>query len=174
MRRCLWLQELHHRYYEPLCQEVASLDLLLAGPPVKKLLLMADPETISSQHQPHWEVLIRRPFSPSSSTPAEFMLLLISDHFPYRASSQDGICGCIGNLTLLWQVSPESLFTGGTEGFRFKSRSGILVQAAVRADFKGADITMAVPNMLEILPRGINKWVGMQLLLQDLKVCLAC
>ena len=48
------------------------------------------------------------------------------------------------------------------------------MQAAVRADFKGADITMAVPNMLEILPRGINKWVGMQLLLQDLKVCYTC
>lgn len=27
---------------------------------------------------------------------------------------------------------------------------------------------MAVPTMLEIVPKGINKWVGMQLLLQDL------
>ena len=53
-----------------------------------------------------------------------------------------------------------------------KIRRGMLVQAAVRADFVGADITMAVPNMLEILPQGINKWVGMQLLLQDLKVCV--
>ena len=29
---------------------------------------------------------------------------------------------------------------------------------------------MAVPNMLEIVPRGINKWVGMQLLLEDLQI----
>lgn len=35
---------------------------------------------------------------------------------------------------------------------------------------QGADTTMAVPNMLEIVPRGINKWVGMQLLLQDLEL----
>ena len=34
----------------------------------------------------------------------------------------------------------------------------------------GADTTMAVPNMLEIVPRGINKWVGMQLLLEDLDI----
>ena len=32
----------------------------------------------------------------------------------------------------------------------------------------GAETTMAVPNMLEIVPAGINKWVGMQLLLQNL------
>ncbi len=44
------------------------------------------------------------------------------------------------------------------------------LQAAVGSVEVGADITMAVPNMLEILPRGINKWVGMQLLLEDLKV----
>jgi len=43
------------------------------------------------------------------------------------------------------------------------------MQGAVRGEEVGADITMAVPNMLEILPRGINKWVGMQLLLQDLQ-----
>lgn len=40
------------------------------------------------------------------------------------------------------------------------------VQAAVRG--RGAATTMAVPNMLEIVPEGINKWVGMRLLLQDL------
>ena len=35
---------------------------------------------------------------------------------------------------------------------------------------QGADTTMAVPSMLEIVPRGINKWVGMQLLLADLQL----
>ena len=34
----------------------------------------------------------------------------------------------------------------------------------------GADTTMAVPNMLEILPKGINKWVGMEMLLEDLQI----
>ena len=29
---------------------------------------------------------------------------------------------------------------------------------------------MAVPTMLEIVPRGINKWVGMQLLLAELGI----
>ena len=42
------------------------------------------------------------------------------------------------------------------------------LQAAVQG--QGADTTMAVPNMLEIVPRGINKWVGMQHLLEDLQI----
>lgn len=42
------------------------------------------------------------------------------------------------------------------------------MQAALNG--QGADTTMAVPNMLEIVPRGINKWVGMQLLLEDLGI----
>ena len=33
---------------------------------------------------------------------------------------------------------------------------------------QGADTTMAVPNMLEVVPAGINKWVGMRPLLADL------
>ena len=52
----------------------------------------------------------------------------------------------------------------------------MFVQEAVQG--KGADITMAVPNMLEVVPQGINKWVGMQLLLQDLdltpKALMSC
>lgn len=50
------LQELHYRYYEPLCQELSSLDKLLAGPPVKKLLFMTDAQAIATQHEPHWKV----------------------------------------------------------------------------------------------------------------------
>ena len=40
----------------------------------------------------------------------------------------------------------------------------------MQEEIKGfnADLTMAVPTMLEIVPKGINKWVGMQLLLKDL------
>ena len=50
------VQELHYRYYEPLCREVDSLEVLLRGPPVKKLLFMTEAESIAQQHQPFWKV----------------------------------------------------------------------------------------------------------------------
>lgn len=31
-------------------------------------------------------------------------------------------------------------------------------------DGKGAELMQAVPNMLELVPRGVNKWVGLQVL----------
>lgn len=52
----LMLQELHYRYYEPLCQEVASLGDLIMGPPVKKLLFMTDPSRIAAEIEPYWKV----------------------------------------------------------------------------------------------------------------------
>ena len=79
--------------------------------------------------------------------------------------------GCIGNLSLLANPLRPPRQTGRGLTDRKEKEHGMVVQAAVRSQFKSADITTAVPNMLEILPRGINKWVGMQLLLQDLKVC---
>lgn len=33
-----------------------SIDAMLAGPPVKKLLLMTDADSIAQRHQPHWSV----------------------------------------------------------------------------------------------------------------------
>lgn len=33
---------------------------------------------------------------------------------------------------------------------------------------KGAEVMQAVPTMLELVPRGVNKWVGLQALLPDL------
>lgn len=52
----LVMQELHYRYYEPLCQEVGTLDRLLTGKPVKKLLFMTDAQRIAQEHQPYWQV----------------------------------------------------------------------------------------------------------------------
>ena len=33
-----------------------TLEALLAGPPVKKLLFMTDPSVVDSQLKPHWQV----------------------------------------------------------------------------------------------------------------------
>eukprot|EP00884_Botryococcus_braunii_P004928 jgi/Botrbrau1/14436/Bobra.0014s0082.1 len=87
------LRELHERYYEPLAEVVASLPELLEGPPVKKLLFMADPAVLDSHLKPFWQA------------------------------------ACEGT---------------------------------------GAEVMQAVPNMLELVPRGVNKWVGMQSLLPAL------
>lgn len=92
------LRELHDRYYEPLASVAPSLDELLAGPPVKKLLFMADEARILGEVAPFWSGELR-----------------------------DG-----------------------------------------RAS--GAETMQAVPNMLEVVPSGVNKWQGLQVLMGHLRV----
>eukprot|EP00775_Hariotina_reticulata_P003247 gene3247-3523_t len=89
------LRELHHRYYEPLADELPNVEALLAGPAVRKLLFMADPEVVESLIKPHWS-------------------------------------------------------------------SNLQQQAA--------EVVQAVPNMLEVVPQGVNKWAGLQVLLQHLQL----
>lgn len=56
-RKLCWVcQELHERYYEPRAREAASLQEVLAGPPLKKLLFMTDPGVIDSMLKPFWMV----------------------------------------------------------------------------------------------------------------------
>ena len=50
------VQELHERYYEPRAREAASLQEVLAGPPLKKLLFMTDPGVVDSMLRPFWTV----------------------------------------------------------------------------------------------------------------------
>jgi hypothetical protein len=54
------VQELHSLYYEPLARVAGSLEELLQGPPVKKVLFMTDPRIVDSKLKPHWGV--RPPF----------------------------------------------------------------------------------------------------------------
>lgn len=55
-----WLQELHSRYFEPLSEVAPSLQALLAGSPVKKLLFMTDPAVVDARLKPHWQVCKRQ------------------------------------------------------------------------------------------------------------------
>ncbi|KAK9867453.1 hypothetical protein WJX84_002155 [Apatococcus fuscideae] len=48
------LEELHTRYYEPLAVVQPSMDALLGGLPVKKLLFMTEPARIEGLVKPHW------------------------------------------------------------------------------------------------------------------------
>lgn len=50
------MQELHQRYYEPLARIAPSLEDIVQGPPVKKLLFMTDPTIIDDNVKPLWEV----------------------------------------------------------------------------------------------------------------------
>ena len=49
------LRELHERYHEPLAVELHSVEEVLAASPVKKLLFMADPATITQELRPRWD-----------------------------------------------------------------------------------------------------------------------
>mmetsp|Transcript_11590 Transcript_11590/g.71287 ORF Transcript_11590/g.71287 Transcript_11590/m.71287 type:complete len:558 (-) Transcript_11590:786-2459(-) len=49
------LRELHERYHEPLAVELHSVEEVLAAPPVKKLLFMADPAIVTQELRPRWE-----------------------------------------------------------------------------------------------------------------------
>jgi len=87
------LQALHHTYYEPLARVEASLEGLMAGPPVRKLLFMATPQLVDERLKPRW-------------------------------------------------------------GSALKG--------------SGASPMQAVPNMLEVVPEGVDKWGGLQLLLSHM------
>mmetsp|Transcript_27098 Transcript_27098/g.73240 ORF Transcript_27098/g.73240 Transcript_27098/m.73240 type:complete len:273 (+) Transcript_27098:348-1166(+) len=89
------LQALHHVYHEPLATVLPSLEALLEGPPVRKLLFMSTPQNVTSTLTPYWS----------------------------RA---------------------------------LQGKQAVPLQA--------------VPSMLEIVPTGVDKWVGMQTLLGHLDV----
>ena len=54
-------QELHQRYYEPLARIASSLDEIVQGPPLKKLLFMTDPAVIDTQLKPLWQARLIPP-----------------------------------------------------------------------------------------------------------------
>lgn len=82
-----------HRYYEPLAKVVRSVDQIVGGPPVKKILFMSTPEVIQNELTPIWDTKLK-----------------------------------------------------GTD----------------------AETTKAVSTMLELIPKGTNKWVGLQSLLKSM------
>jgi hydroxymethylpyrimidine pyrophosphatase-like HAD family hydrolase len=91
------IRSLHDRYYEPLADVAPSVDRVLAGPPLRKLLFMTTAARVDAEVRPHWEA---------------------------------------------------ALAAGG-----------------------GAAATMqAVPDMLEVVPAGWDKWAAMQRLLRHLGV----
>lgn len=85
------IELLHTRYYEPLAEVTQSVESVVSGPPLRKLLFMTSAEVVSQQLKPDWEVALKD---------------------------------------------------------------------------TGAATMQAVPDMLEIVPRGWNKWVGLQELLR--------
>ena len=49
------IELLHTRYYEPLADVAESVDAILSGPPMRKLLFMTSEEVVSSKIKPEWE-----------------------------------------------------------------------------------------------------------------------
>ena len=50
------MQELHEVFWEPKAAVQPSLETVLEGPPVKKLLFMTNAARIASTTLPHWQV----------------------------------------------------------------------------------------------------------------------
>jgi Cof subfamily protein (haloacid dehalogenase superfamily) len=53
------IESLHSRYYEPLATIQPSVEQILSGPKIRKLLLMADSSTISNEIRPELEKKLR-------------------------------------------------------------------------------------------------------------------
>lgn len=51
-----YVQALNDVYYEPLADVLPSVDAILAGPPVMKLLFMTHPTIVDSKLKPDWQV----------------------------------------------------------------------------------------------------------------------
>ena len=69
------VQELHTRYYEPLARIASSLEEIVQGPPMKKLLFMTDSAAIDNELKPHWEV--------GHLLPLENLMSHVDDHASY-------------------------------------------------------------------------------------------
>jgi len=95
MKRTRDVLDLHEQCYEPLAKEMNSIERILEGRPVKKIIMISDPDSIRDEIQPHW------------------------------------------NLQL-----------NGTD----------------------AITTVAVSSMLELVPRGVNKWIGLRSLLKSMNL----
>ena len=52
-----YVQALNDVYYEPLAEVVPSVDAILSGPPVMKLLFMTHPRIVDSKLKPDWQVI---------------------------------------------------------------------------------------------------------------------
>ena len=50
------VQELHEVFWEPKAAVLPSLETVLEGPPIKKLLFMTNAARIASTTLPHWQV----------------------------------------------------------------------------------------------------------------------
>lgn len=50
------MQALKDVYYEPLAEVLPSVEAVLAGPPVMKLLFMTHPNIVDSKLKPDWQV----------------------------------------------------------------------------------------------------------------------
>ena len=51
------MQELNDVYYEPLAEVLPSVEAILKGPPVMKLLFMTDPRVVDGKLKPDWQVM---------------------------------------------------------------------------------------------------------------------
>ncbi len=133
------MQELNSRYYEPLAAVKPSADDLLKDT-VRKLLFMTDPALVDAKLKPFWEV---RSQSQSASC-------LTSRSHSHGISTLTRLFWSLGLTTM--RIASPFLHARG------KYRHGLflpLLQAAlVTAD---AQTMQAVPNMLEIVPKGVNK-----------------
>ncbi|KAG2488445.1 hypothetical protein HYH03_012952 [Edaphochlamys debaryana] len=91
------LEELHYTYYEPLAQVVPSIDALLAGPPVCKMLFMTDPATVSGQLTPYWRARLA-----AASAGAEVMQAVPSmlEIVPAGVNKWGGVQRLLGHLGL--------------------------------------------------------------------------
>eukprot|EP00241_Pyramimonas_parkeae_P002343 CAMPEP_0114241078 /NCGR_PEP_ID=MMETSP0058-20121206/9445_1 /TAXON_ID=36894 /ORGANISM="Pyramimonas parkeae, CCMP726" /LENGTH=529 /DNA_ID=CAMNT_0001353589 /DNA_START=221 /DNA_END=1810 /DNA_ORIENTATION=+ len=79
------LDELHEKYYEPVSEVVPSIQELMDGPPVNKLLYCAEPTTVDNVLRPHWELRVA---SRASLTQSQDDMLEI---LPFGASKGFGV-----------------------------------------------------------------------------------
>ncbi|KAL3144565.1 hypothetical protein ABBQ32_004294 [Trebouxia sp. C0010 RCD-2024] len=89
------IQELKDVYYEPLAKVLPSVDDILAGPPVLKLLFMTDPKIVDSKLKPDWQRFVRE-YSAETMQAVPNMLELV----PKGVNKGSGMRKLLANLEL--------------------------------------------------------------------------
>lgn len=82
------LEELHHRYYEPLARVAGSLEEVLCGPPLRKLLFMTHPRVVDGQLKPHWSSALEGTAAETMQAVPEMLEVVPSGWHKARALSQ--------------------------------------------------------------------------------------
>eukprot|EP00798_Chlamydomonas_sp_ICE-L_P008089 gene8089-1332_t len=159
------VESLHAKYYEPLSLMIPDVESLHAKYYEPLSMMTPDVESLHSKYYeplslmtPDVESLHSKYYEPLSLMPPDVESLHSKDYEPLSLvfGTVDELLAYKPVKKLLYMTKPATV-DGVLRPHWEKNLQG-----------QGASLLQAVPDMLEVVPEGVNKWVGAQVLLDSL------